>query len=311
MARKKSREQRKCEERRRKLGAPVARVEEHDVPAPVEADDAEGLPWPELPSRFITERAMRGMFEAPRGRNDKRAQAQDLAYEAMESRDPEKAAALAVKAVALDPHCVDALTILAQVASADRNELIENIRVTVQAGERDLGREFFQENRGHFWGLLETRPYMRARAYLAELLLAEGRSGDATREYEELLGLNPNDNQGLRYPLLGCYLAAGNLAGVRRLFQEYEDEGSAMFTWARVLERYLAHDATGAAAALKDAREANAHVEKYLTGRKPMPAKLPGYYGMGDESEAVICADAIGVAWRQNPQAVDWLNRAG
>jgi len=32
----------------------------------------------------------------------------------------------------------------------------------VHAGERALGPEAFSEGVGHFWGVLETRPYMRA-----------------------------------------------------------------------------------------------------------------------------------------------------
>jgi hypothetical protein len=30
----------------------------------------------------------------------------------------------------------------------------------VAAGERSLGPKAFEEDAGHFWGILETRPYM-------------------------------------------------------------------------------------------------------------------------------------------------------
>ena len=44
----------------------------------------------------------------------------------------------------------------------------------VEAGEQALGPEGFEEYAGRFWGFLETRPYMRARAGLAAALLKLG-----------------------------------------------------------------------------------------------------------------------------------------
>ena len=43
-------------------------------------------------------------------------------------------------------------------------QALELYRKGVEAGERALGSESFNEYAGHFWGHLETRPYMRARA---------------------------------------------------------------------------------------------------------------------------------------------------
>jgi len=41
---------------------------------------------------------------------------------------------------------------------------------------------------------------------LAQLLRGAGRAEDAICHFEALLELNPNDNQGVRDILLGCYL---------------------------------------------------------------------------------------------------------
>jgi tetratricopeptide (TPR) repeat protein len=238
-------------------------------------------------------------------------EAQDLAYQAMETRDPIQSGKLCEKAIKLDPHCVDALMHLARLSCEDGDEMIEHMQMVVDIGERGLGgKAYFDENEGHFWGLLETRPYMRAKAYLAQVLVEADKNDQAIGHYEEMLRLNPNDNQGLRYPLLGLYLLVGNLEGVRRLFKEFEDEGSAVFAWSLVLERYLSGDESGAAKAIKKARKCNKHVEKYLTGRTAMPKKLPSYYGMGDENEAIVCTVSIGDAWKRHPKAVEWLKQA-
>lgn len=251
---------------------------------------------------------MRDMFGGFGGQEEQ-ADAQDLAYDAMEADDAETALGLAVEALELDPHCLDALTLIAQAQCADRKKLIRRMCSIVEIGERELGEEFFGENRGHFWGIIETRPYMRARAYLAELLMKTGRHAEAIEQHEELLQLNPGDNQGLRYSLMGCYLLQENLDGARRLFEEYEEECSAIFAWALVLERYLSGHLPEASAALKEARSVNQHVEAYLTGLKRVPQRLPDYYGIGDVNEAIICADALKPAWARCPQAIRWLKK--
>jgi hypothetical protein len=122
-----------------------------------------------------------------------------------------------------------------------------------------------------------------------------------------MLELNPDDNQGLRYILIGHYLTLDRLDGVRKLFRQYEDEGSAFFAWAKVLERFLSGDEDAAREALDDARRVNRFAEAYLSGRKPLPRQLPGFYGMGDENEGIVCAVEIGDAWKRHPKAVAWL----
>ncbi|MCO6042537.1 hypothetical protein NG895_01325 [Aeoliella sp. ICT_H6.2] len=255
----------------------------------------------------MSESVLQGMFG---GGSDRQFDAQELAFEAMEamaSGDYEAAAAAATRAAEIDPNCIDALHILSQLGSENKAELVENLRRTVDRAEKNFGKKFFRENEGIFWGLLETRPYMRVRAELASLLYDVGETEEAIEHVEEMLRLNPNDNQGLRYSLLGWYLELGNLKGADHLLLEYAEEGSAMFAWARVLARVLDDDLDAATAALSEARDANQYVEAYLVGRKRLPKQGPGYYSPGDESEAIVCMDAIGGAWRKHPVAKKWL----
>ena len=174
-------------------------------------------------------------------------------------------------------------------------------------GERALGEDFFEENSGYFWGLIETRPYMRARQELADLLHDAGRTDDAIAHYEAMLDLNPNDNQGIRELLLAFYLTRGDLDGARRLFEQYEEDGSAAFRWSRILERHLAGDEAKAATLLAEARKDNAFVEPYLTGAKRMPRTLPDYYSPGEESEAKHVAVSLRPAWKGHRKSVAWL----
>ena len=262
-----------------------------------------------MPDPHFMEQMMGSIF-GNSGSSDVTFNAQQHAFDAMEAmgeQDWDRAHHSAMEAVEIDPNCVDALHILAQLGSENDEELIDNLRLTVKQGEKGLGKKFFKENEGHFWGLIETRPYMRARAQLAQLLYQADKMNEAIEHYEEMLRLNPGDNQGLRYSLLGAYLEQDNLAGAKRLFSEFEDEGSAMFAWARVLAAVLAENKKEATKALKAAREVNKHVEAFLTGRKKLPTEEPAYYGFGDENEAVVCVQEIGTAWNRHPDAIDWL----
>lgn len=264
---------------------------------------------PEVASPFVMERTMQSMFGGGPfggGKRGAKSAAQDLAYEAMGNSDPGRALQLAKRALELNPRCVDALLIVARAGSGTTEQLVEQVRAAVRAGEEDLGQDFFQENRGHFWGILETRPYMRARAFLAELLVKSGRTSEAIEHLEAMLELNPGDNQGLRYVLLGHYLALDRLQEAERLFRHY-DEASAFFAWGRVLHRFLSGDEPAAQKALAEARQTNRFAEVYLSGSKRLPTQLPEYYGIGDQNEGIVCAVELGEAWAKHPAAVKWL----
>lgn len=100
--------------------------------------------------------------------------AQELIYKAWEADSGEEAAVLAKKAIEIWPDCADGYYIMADEAENiyDAKGLFEE---AVKAGERAIGEKEFKEDIGHFWGLQETRPYMRARFQLADTLWALGK----------------------------------------------------------------------------------------------------------------------------------------
>ena len=232
--------------------------------------------------------------------------AHELLCAAEDADNPLEMLSNALRAVRLDPACLDARMMLLQFTSGPPEEKIEELQQIVAIGEADLGKRFFAENTGDFWLAIETRPYMRVRAALALALQGLGRVDEAIAHIEAMLLLNPNDNQGLRYGLLGCYLEAGKLEALRKLYTQYDEE-SAFFLWARVLERYLATQLTEAASVLLEARKENPHVEDLLTKRRKLPKERAPFYSPGDISEAVVCLDMIGAAWNRYPEALAWL----
>jgi hypothetical protein len=119
--------------------------------------------------------------------------------------------------------------------------------------------------------------------------------------------LNPGDNQGVRDPLLGLYLAMGSTDEAGKLLEAYKDDSMANFAWGRVLERFLSYDLPGAAAALTIARKQNRFVELFLSGQTKFPKSMPGSYSPGSEEEAILCLDNMALAWGNFPPAVAWL----
>jgi tetratricopeptide (TPR) repeat protein len=234
-------------------------------------------------------------------------EAQELAFEAMEATTDAQARKLAKSALRKDPDCVDALVVMTDLEAHTAKARIAGLQSAVAAGERSMGAKFIAENKGHFWLLIETRPYMRALEQLAGELRGAGLNVDAIHCYEKMLALNPNDNQGVRDPLLGLYLATGKLEGARKLLDDYGNDSMANFAWGRVLERFLFGDLPGAAAALKKARKTNSFVELYLSGQKEVPKQMPEMYSMGSDEEAVILLDNLSFAWSVHKKAVFWL----
>ena len=155
-----------------------------------------------LPDR----RAMEGVMSAVGGRQakDATAEAQDVMYDAWEQTDRRARVALAHKALAISPLCADAYVLLAEEDAKSAAEALAYYRKGVEAGEQALGPKGFRQCAGHFWGFLETRPYMRARAGLAATLNAVGKIDAAIGHYRDMLKLNPGDNQGIRYVLASC-----------------------------------------------------------------------------------------------------------
>jgi tetratricopeptide (TPR) repeat protein len=245
---------------------------------------------------------------AGRSRQERRMLADRLFDASYDCRDPMIGMTYALRAVRVDPACLDARVLLAIAAGGPASEFIEELQAIVAVGEADFGPDFFKQNRGEFWGLIETRPYMRVRHHLAHELYKAGRIAEAIRHYEEMLQLNPGDNQGVRDSLLGHYLEVDDLAGARRLFQTY-DEWSAVFLWARVLERYLSGDLIAAVEALQEARKQNPHVEPFLAGRTKLPKTRADSYSPGEITEAMMCMDVIAPSWETHREAIQWLKK--
>jgi tetratricopeptide (TPR) repeat protein len=260
-----------------------------------------------LPDR----RAMESFMLAIGGRQakDAVAAAQDVMYDAWDQSSKRARVDLAYKALAISPLCADAYVLLAEEEAKSAEEALEYFRKGVEAGKQALGPAGFKEYGGHFWGFLETRPYMRARAGLAATLKALGEVDAAIGHYRDMLRLNPNDNQGIRYVLAGCLMKRGDTEALEELFKKYDEDGSALWLYSRALVAFRKNDARDKKAEelARRACSANSHVPAALAGTKKVNPSTNGYITMGGEDEAAHYVEEWGFDWLTTPGAIDWL----
>lgn len=232
--------------------------------------------------------------------------AMELVLQAVDSIDPARRISLAKQAVAASPDCAEGYVILAEMAKT-RKQALTFYEQAVEAASRLLGPKLFAKSEGHFWGVFETRPYMRARLGLAEALWASGRRDEAADHLKDLLRLNPADNQGLRYILAGWLLNLDQLDLLEELLDRF-DEFSTTWAYTRALVAFRKVGNTPSARKqLIAAKKANKHVPAYLLGRKPLPADQPPYYSPGDTDDAVIYVGGHLGAWKSTPGAIAWV----
>lgn len=256
---------------------------------------------------YLLELSSGGPLPAPSGAPEAE-RAWELLEQAQEARSPKRRSTLARQAIGLDPDNADACLFLAREATT-RAETMTWLIEAVQAGERALPDSIETlAAEAAVWAVHESRPYMRARATLAMELWQTGDRQAAIEALWELLRLNPNDNQGLRYVLLGWLISAGSRSAIDRLLALYPDDGSASWGYDRALHAFRSTgDSVATRKLLESALRQNPHVPRMLLGVEPIPEEAPDYVGWGDESEAAAYLAEAFLRWSEYPEAIEWL----
>ena len=215
------------------------------------------------------------------------------------------------KALELDPGCTDALTLRAQTFE-EPTDAVSVLEAAVEVAERRLGSKLFEEQRGSFWDIHETRPFMRALFALAEAEIDSVDLQAGVDHFQRLLDLSDLDKLGVRHVLLGILLAADRVEHARQVaFERFEADDSPFMLWARALILYVERDFDGAAAALARAKEENPYVEDLLMNDASMPEEEPAMYAPGSPEEAAIVVSGLAAAWRCRPLALVWMKVGG
>lgn len=243
---------------------------------------------------------------------DDEMKAMDMLDQAYETEDPDDTVELLLGALEYDPANVDVHLEFLDQSFLEDQHLIPILQRLKKIAQKKLGAPLFKEGVGQFWLMHETRPYMRVCHALADEYFLQDQYTKAIKEWEDMLRLNPNDNQGARDPLLMCYLVKGLHKKAEALFDQYDEVGlSCCFSWGKVLHCFNQGDIDAAEESLKAARKQNKYMEGFIKGTRKYSGTEQSHYALGSLEEAEIHADTIIDTWDKFPDAIEWLKQKG
>jgi tetratricopeptide (TPR) repeat protein len=107
----------------------------------------------------------------------------DYLQKAENAKTKKDALKYAKKALEIDPDFIDAEALVNELSSKNMEDLKKRYEQLLTKGKKHLEDSgiTFRENMGDFWGLVETRPYMRIRNNYMHLLLKMGKYRKAIR----------------------------------------------------------------------------------------------------------------------------------
>ncbi len=234
----------------------------------------------------------------------------------------------AEKALAISPYCLGAWQILAELTETEE-DAIAILKIGIDHG-RELHAELIASvgPEDGIWGHMEARDFMHLLHDLANFYDATDEIEQAVEIYEELLRLNPGDNQGVRSDLLHDYIVLNQTTDARALLKRFEDiietdtdlaYGAALLeimsamesfddTWMDEIERQQPSDIAGfkkffgknfqiVDKAMKTAMKANPYVGLVMTMPGIMEMEEPALYSIGGPDEALIYAHKHAPTW--------------
>ena len=217
----------------------------------------------------------------------------DDAYEILEkaqyAKNEKEAIKLAKKAYKVSPDCFDAILFqcdleengIKRMKFLDEGLEVEKNRLTNE-------KFFDKENIGHFYGIFETRPYIRGLVTKAEYLLEDGKLRQASSVCKEILKLNKNDNMGVRYLLMAIFATLEEEKEMLSLYRKYPEENLEMLFPLFALYYKLGNNKK-AKEYLNRIDNCNSNFVKFFNGTIKKSKNInPEYYSRGDSSEVFM-----------------------
>ena len=211
-----------------------------------------------------------------------------------------------------EPNELDEFDELLELVLADTElKALEPMQMLLEIMESGLiTKQFIKDNTGYFWGLHETRPYMMLRAHRAKIHALHGYTQKAQSELEELLKLNPNDNQANRFLLMNCLIINKQWEKLEALLADFDFQ-ELHTTASRALSAFVMHgDSKPANEYKKMLQQQNKHFSKILTGQEKLKEQQPSYFSPGSKEEVGVYLDSLGKqAWISVPASLFWLRK--
>src|SRR5690554_3583687 len=161
------------------------------------------------------------------------------------------------------------------------------------------------------WGFLENRALLTLIQLVARYYTELGDLALFSQYAEQLLALNPNDNQGVRWDLSAAYLLLDEPEKVLQLCQQFSDDESACHTpLNKILALYMLGRLDQAKQALNSAKQQHQGALNMLLAANPKPPeRSPFGIELGGKEEAWLYRAATHNVW-QTSGALKWLKAA-
>lgn len=243
----------------------------------------------------------------PKDKLSSRQQAEDLVLKAY-NLPPAEGKKIAEEALQLNEDCIDAYEYLG-VTENSLEKSAEFFTKGIEIGRKLFLGENLEKYEGEFWGMHETRPFMRCLYYFSDCLYEMDKKQKTVEVLEELILLNPNDNQGVRNQLC-LYCLELNLYEKFELYTSMFEEDMGVFpSYNNALFSFKTSGETERTnSLLQEALEYNKYVPKILISKNKI-TESPIYHGIGDENEAIYYAHFAQSIWQKNPNALIWLKK--
>jgi tetratricopeptide (TPR) repeat protein len=160
------------------------------------------------------------------------------------------------------------------------------------------------------WGITDNRPFLRMYASLGVRCHDAGDLSSAKKILEDMLQMNPDDNQGMRELLCSCYFGLGDVKSVLKLCARFEDDSTPAIAFGRVLALLGSGRTDEAKEALFTAAKYGGNIATEIMKSKhdPVRAKDLGYYVVRvSAQEARLYWKEFGRYWKGTPGAVKFV----
>ena len=131
----------------------------------------------------------------------------------------------AKKAVQLDQDNLDAKKMVEEITTEHPYEMVGKYQKLIEYGKTVMDKKGYmnEDSIGDYWGISETRPFIRLYSSYLDLLVNCGMMRMATTVGEEIIRYNTNDNLGIRYILMHVYAYLEDEKSMLALYKKYDE----------------------------------------------------------------------------------------
>ena len=220
----------------------------------------------------------------------------------------------AKKALKQDPDNLDAVRILIQYSEDDEVDQLHALKQAVEKGTELMKQKGYMEDDviGDFWGVLETRSYMRLRRAYVDALTDLNMLGRAAEECQDMLRLCVGDNLGIRYTLMHLYAAMEREEEALALHQQFDGYDETQMLLPLSVLYYKRENFDKALWYLKKLEKANPDTRKFFqsmkngTVNKLYSEKSEISYRPGTLDEFLIVFYDEAFLYTEIPEYFDW-----